>query len=124
MNVLVQERVGPIGFSPIAEAYRNFGMFGIVFVLLGIGLLVGWMDRWPSNDFRNAILGVILLELLINVRNAFTATPSHLIIGLGIVMVVGGIYITLGRGVWKAEETLHRGHQEAAYMNYSDSRRT
>lgn len=88
MNVVVQQRIGPIGFSPVAEAYRNFGSAGVVILLFGIGLLVGWMDKWPATAFRGALLGAVLLELLINVRNAFTATPSHVIIGLGIVLLI------------------------------------
>ena len=31
-NVLVADRVGAIGYSPVAEAYRNFGSLGVVIV--------------------------------------------------------------------------------------------
>lgn len=81
LNVVVSERVGPIGFSPIAEAYENFRITGVVGVMLVFGILVGTLNGWPSTTMRNAVVGVILVELLINVRNAFTALPSHLVFG-------------------------------------------
>lgn len=81
MNVLVQQRAGPIGFSPIAEAFRNFGQTGVVLVLGLVGVLVGALTRWSSTPLHNAITGVILVELFINVRNAFTALPAHILLG-------------------------------------------
>jgi len=81
MNVLVMERVGAIGFSPIAEAFRNFGEGGVVLVLLIIGAIVGTLSRLPSRPVVNAVSGVILVGLMINVRNAFTQVPFHIVFG-------------------------------------------
>lgn len=82
MNVLVMERVGAIGFSPIAEAYRNFGDAGVVIVMLLIGTIVGILNRLPVRPTLNALTGVILVGLMINVRNAFTALPFQLAFGI------------------------------------------
>lgn len=81
LNVVVADRVGPIGFSPIAEAYENFRITGVLTVMFLIGSFVGFMNGWPSTTISNAAAGVILVELLINVRNAFTALPTHLMFG-------------------------------------------
>jgi hypothetical protein len=87
-GTLVMNRVGPIGFSPIAEAYLNFGRTGVVFVMFAIGVLIGSMDKWPVTRARLAAFGVIYVELLINIRNSFIALPSHIIVGFILVYVV------------------------------------
>jgi len=97
MNVLVQKRVGPIGFSPIAEAYRNFGTIGVAVVMFLIGLLLGWMELWPIVQFRNALLAAIYIPLLIHVRNAFTSVPAQWFVGIGIIYLIYYIAILAGK---------------------------
>lgn len=87
LNVLVQQRVGPIGFSPIAEAFRNYGQTGVVLILGLVGVIVGALTRWSSTPLHNAVTGVILVELFINVRNAFTALPVHIALGTACILV-------------------------------------
>ncbi len=81
MNVLIQQRVGPIGFSPIAEAYRNFGKTGVLLIMLFTGILLAWMDLWPSTQIRQLAAGFILFPLLIQVRNGFVFVPSTIVMG-------------------------------------------
>ena len=88
MNILVIDRIGPIGFSPVAESYRNFGRLGVVFIMFTIGLLVSCMDRWSNHRATLALTGIVLIEALINVRNSFIAAPSHVVLGLAILAVV------------------------------------
>jgi hypothetical protein len=88
MNVLMMERVGPWGFSPMAEAFRNFGAFGVVAIMGGLGVLVSVLNRWTNSWIREAIAAVVFVELLINVRNAFTAVPAHLVLGAIIVIAM------------------------------------
>lgn len=87
MNVLVQHRVGPIGFSPVAEAYRNFGELGVIIVMCLIGVIVGLLDQLSPSPYRLAIAGIVLIELLINVRNSFVPVPAHLFLGAILLMV-------------------------------------
>ena len=89
MNVLVQRRVGPIGFSPVAEAYYNFGSGGVAIVMLLTGLLLGWMDTWSSTRIRQAAIGLILVPLFIQIRNDFVAVPFQ--IGTGLVILYGTV---------------------------------
>ncbi len=88
MNVLVMQRVGPIGFSPIAEAFYNYGRFAVVAFMGITGLLVGWLDRWKATPVRIAAAGAIVFPLLIQIRNTFVSTPSWIVIGLAIVGAV------------------------------------
>jgi hypothetical protein len=88
MNVLVQQRVGAIGFSPIAEGFRNFGWSGVVVVMALIGILLGALDQLRPSMSSQAIVGVVLVELFINVRNAFVPVPSHIIGGLIFVLLI------------------------------------
>jgi len=66
---------GAIGFSVVAEAYRNFGPAGVCVIMALIGLLLGRLDLWPPTVGRQVLLGVILIPLLVEVRNDFTAVP-------------------------------------------------
>lgn len=93
MNVVVLERVGPIGFSPVAEAHYNFGRWGVIFVLLVTGGILGAMDAWPARTTYLCLTGAVLVPLLNNVRNAFTPVPAQLFVGLSLtallVFVIG-----------------------------------
>jgi len=91
MNVLVQRRVGPIGFSPVAEAYRNLGSLGVVIALFLTGLTLGYVDTWAVSQKSQAVAGVLLVSLLLQVRNAFTPVPFQIITGIGLLYIA--IYI-------------------------------
>src|SRR5262245_22499324 len=43
-NILVLDRIGAIGYSPVAEAYRNFGALGVVFVFGFLGAAIAGID--------------------------------------------------------------------------------
>jgi oligosaccharide repeat unit polymerase len=87
MNVLVIniKRVGPIGFSPVAEAYRNFGVYGVIVAMFLTGFLLGKMDSWPTSRIWKAVSGCIFVQLLIQIRNSFISVPAQIAIGLLIV---------------------------------------
>lgn len=87
MNVLIMHRLGPFGFSPIAEAYRNFGTLGVILIMAFIGAVLLWLDHWARSVYSQALASVIYVELLINIRNSFTPIPSHLILGGVLVML-------------------------------------
>lgn len=89
LNVLMTNRVGTWGFSPIAEAFWNFGVAGVVIIMFGIGVLVTWLNVWTVGPIREVAASVVFVELLIYVRNAFTAIPSHLVFGA---VIIAGIW--------------------------------
>jgi hypothetical protein len=88
MNVLVIDRVGPIGFSPVAEAYRNFGAVGVSIVIGLLGALLAGIDT--IRDRRTAVLtlAVVYVPLLTYVRNSFISVPAHCAMGLAIVLAL------------------------------------
>ena len=98
MNVLVAKRVGEIGFSPIAEAYYNWGAYGVAFVMFLTGLLLGRLDLWHHTPTRHVALGVIVLELLMQVRNDFTPVPAHIAAGLFVLFIASVIRPSSGWG--------------------------
>ncbi|MBI4748165.1 MAG: O-antigen polysaccharide polymerase Wzy [Acidobacteria bacterium] len=88
LNVQVMKRVGPIGFSPVAEAYYNFGPLGVVIAMMVTGWLIGWISGFSDSPLNRALLGVTFLPVLIQIRNSFVAVPFQLIAGLVTVWVV------------------------------------
>jgi len=96
MNILVNDRVGPIGFSPVAEAYRNFGALGVVVVLGLLGVALAAIDT--IRDRRVAVLAIAVAypALITNVRNSFVSVPAQCAAGLAIVVALGVIRHVVG----------------------------
>ncbi len=88
MNVLIQKRTGPVGFSPVAESYYNFGIFGVCIIMLLTGLLVSFMDTWRVTYFNQACFAVIFVALIGEVRQDFTPVPFQIVFGLCLVIFV------------------------------------
>lgn len=76
-NQTIMERSGPIGGSPVAEAYHSAGMTGAFIVLFVVGVLLVAMELWPASAFSNAAVGGLLAILLLWVRNDFTPVLSE-----------------------------------------------
>jgi hypothetical protein len=79
-NIEIANRLGQIGGSPVAEAYHNFGTLGVVLFMAALGALLARLERRSD-----AVLGVVLLPLLIQVRNSFAPVPVQ--IGIGLLLV-------------------------------------
>jgi hypothetical protein len=96
MNILVLERVGAIGFSPVAEAYRNFGAAGVVVVFILLGGILGALDCIA--DPRTAVLALaaVYVPLLINIRNSFISVPAQCAAGILIVVGLGALRHMVG----------------------------
>ena len=87
MNVLVTDRVGGIGFSPVAEAYRNFGAVGVVLILGLLGAALAAIDRIADRGLAVLAIATLYVPLLVNVRNSFVSVPLQC--GLGVLFVLG-----------------------------------
>ena len=88
---------GAIGFSVVAEAYYNFGPVGVCVIMALIGLLLGRLDLWPPTMGRQVLLGVILVPMLVEVRNDFTAVPFQILEGCVVVYAVLSITRAIAR---------------------------
>ena len=95
-NVLVADRVGAIGYSPVAEAYRNFGSLGvgIVFALIGAGLAA--IDTMRSRRMAVLTLAIVYGPLLVNIRNSFVSVPAHWAFGVALILSLAAIRHVLG----------------------------
>jgi hypothetical protein len=89
MNVLVMDRIGAIGFSPVAEAYRNFGALGVVCVLGLLGAVMAGIDRIGDRRLAVLVMATLYVPLLINVRNSFISVPVQCLLGLLFVAALG-----------------------------------
>jgi O-antigen polysaccharide polymerase Wzy len=91
MNVLVLDRIGAIGFSPVAEAYRNFGPVGVVIMLGLLGMALGAIDT--IRDRRRAVLAIATLypPLLINIRNSFVSVPAQCAAAILVVLAAAAV---------------------------------
>lgn len=88
MNVLISDRVGPIGFSPVAEGVVNFGLAGAAGYLGIVGAVLGFLDRRPGTTGNLVLTAVVLVPLLIQTRNSFVPVPLQLFLGLVIWLLV------------------------------------
>jgi hypothetical protein len=88
MNTEISRREGPIGGSVIAEAHHNFGLGGVVAVpfLLGLGLAL--LERSRPHPYTDAVIGIVMLNLLTHVRNAFVPIPFEVGVGLALLAVL------------------------------------
>ncbi|AGL16322.1 O-antigen polysaccharide polymerase Wzy [Actinoplanes sp. N902-109] len=71
-----------LGFSPVAEAFLNFGSTGVAVLFAGLGALLAGFDRRRLGHLGAARLGVLMYALSYTVRNASNAVPLTLIAGL------------------------------------------
>lgn len=88
LNVVVMERAGPIGFSPVAEAYANFGEKGIILISIILGGLFAKLDRVASTLRSDILIGVAIIPLFIMIRNSFAFIPVQIFIGLVLAFII------------------------------------
>ena len=88
LNVVVQEKVGPIGFSPVAEVYLNFGSGGIILLGSVLGIFFAYADKIRSTVRIDVLIGVATIPLFVMIRNSFTFIPVQIILGLAIALII------------------------------------
>jgi len=88
MNVVIQNRVGTIGFSPVAEGHRNFGIFGVVLFMIATGMVLRFLEIYGQSLFGRSIAAVVMFPIVYEVRNAFVQVPFQIVFGLMIVFAV------------------------------------
>lgn len=80
---VIGTRVGPVGGSVAAEAYRVGGLLALVAVLALIGVIAGWADIWRQGEpLADAAVAMAAFVLLLWIRNDFTPVPFELVVGL------------------------------------------
>ncbi|WP_404371437.1 O-antigen polysaccharide polymerase Wzy [Kytococcus sedentarius] len=87
-RTFVTDRVGPIGGSPAAEAYRAFGLTGAIIVLAAIGLLLAFVENRPISTANDALIGMLAFPLYLWIRNDFTPVPLSMAVVLVLWLLV------------------------------------
>jgi hypothetical protein len=82
LNIVVQKKAGPIGFSAIAEAYINFGEKGVIIVFFLIGWIMAKLDSSATTVRNDILIGVALLPVFVTIRNSFIHVPVQIILGI------------------------------------------
>lgn len=88
LNVRVMERVGPIGFSPVAESYYNWGVPGVVVVMMFMGWIVAFLAVDPPSFLRQAMMAAIYVPLLNHIRNSFAPVLAQALVGIVVVVAL------------------------------------
>ena len=87
-NVKVNDLVGAIGGSPVAEGYDAAGTVGVAVVLGVIGFVLSRVARGPFDTAVSlALFPVIVLPLTIAVRNSFAPVIPQILLGLAVVFL-------------------------------------
>lgn len=84
-GALVRERVDlfQIGYSIVAEAYLNFGPFGLAVFFGALGALFGrWDGRHLGDGISAARYGIVFVAVIAHVRQASNITLTSILIGL------------------------------------------
>lgn len=82
LNIMIQKKAGPIGFSAIAEAYINFGEKGVIIVFFLIGWVMAKLDSSVTTVRNDILIGVALLPIFVTIRNSFIHVPVQIILGI------------------------------------------
>jgi hypothetical protein len=115
MNVLMKKRVSGLGFSPVAEAFRNFGPLGVPMIMGLIGVILGLLDRARPSRVQMVASGLLFFPLLYSVRNAFVQLPAQVILGF----LLLGLLIFFGRTTWRRAKKMRRTGTPAATTEYA-----
>jgi hypothetical protein len=82
------ERVGPIGFSPVAESYYNWGVPGVIAVMMFMGWIVAFLAVDPPSFLRQALMASIYVPLLNHIRNSFAPVLAQALVGMVVVVAL------------------------------------
>lgn len=87
-STMIATRVGTIGGSVTAEAYRSAGVLAIVLVLFLVGLALARIDRGQSSLLSDCMAGMIAFSFFLWIRNDFTPVPVQLAFAGALLLVM------------------------------------
>lgn len=80
LSTAVTERIGPIGGSQVAEAYRAGGVLAVLIVMVVIGGCMAWLDRRSTTEIWSAVVGAVGAVVFVWARNDVTPVPFDLVV--------------------------------------------
>lgn len=95
MNVLIVKKAGPYGFSIAAEAYINFGFFGVLMIGFGAGMLLMWLDLRLASlmVLQYSFIDIcVVTSLFFHIRQSFVGAFGAFAIGFALCVLLSFIY--------------------------------
>lgn len=87
-STMIARRVGTIGGSVTAEAFRSGGTIAILIILFLIGLTLALIDRSRSSLMADSAAGMVAFAFFLWIRNDFTPVPVQLAFAGAILLVM------------------------------------
>ncbi len=85
---MIARRVGPIGGSVAAEAYRSGGVFGMLLILFLLGVVLARIDATASTLLKDAAAGMVAFSLFLWIRNDFTPVPVQMTVAVAVLLLM------------------------------------
>jgi prepilin signal peptidase PulO-like enzyme (type II secretory pathway) len=72
----------------VAESYYNWGVPGVVAVMMVIGWIIAFLAVDPPSLLRQALMASIYVPLLIHIRNSFAPVLAQSLVGLVVILAL------------------------------------
>jgi len=72
---------GAIGYSTVAEAYANGRLIGVALFAAAWGMGLSFLMKRASSPYGVALLAVVLIPMMSNIRNSFIYVPAWIFVG-------------------------------------------
>jgi hypothetical protein len=72
---------GAIGYSTVAEAYANGRLIGVALFAVAWGMGLRFLMKKASSPYGMALLAVVLIPMMSNIRNSFIYVPAWIFVG-------------------------------------------
>ncbi|MBU5616452.1 O-antigen polysaccharide polymerase Wzy, partial [Psychrobacter sp. TAE2020] len=82
MNVMINNKSGPYGFSLIAEVFINFANSGVIVLGFMVGLFFKYLDSRISNKSVTPVLIVFAYGFFYHIRQSFASTFGTVVVGI------------------------------------------
>jgi oligosaccharide repeat unit polymerase len=77
------------GYSPVAEAFNNFGSLGVLFIFLILGFMLGHLEKIRRKGSAGLVIYAIFLPEVINLnRINFSSVVGELVFNIGALVAV------------------------------------
>jgi len=98
-----------VGWGLLAEAYGNFGYFGVVIIALLVGLAGGGISRWSAGATPVSLPALIAIAVMLQMTN-LEADLSYLVVSS--LQSVAGVMIYFGIFRFLTQRRRRRAHRE------------